>query len=90
MASNEYAELEQRYNMLRAQHLELTNLASVYADIIRGSPAIGREATSLEQLRAEAGQEGLRAYVLGRLFPIKANTDCRNKVRRSRLPSFVP
>lgn len=59
----EYAALEERYRTLSGQHRELRKLAQAYDEIIRGSSGYVEDAASIEQLRADAGREGLRAYV---------------------------
>ncbi|CAO2654452.1 Nn.00g111850.m01.CDS01 [Neocucurbitaria sp. VM-36] len=64
LATYEYAALEERYRILQGQHRELRRLASDYNDVIRGSSTYEDQIASMEQLRAEAGQEGLRAKAL--------------------------
>ncbi|KAJ4375331.1 hypothetical protein N0V83_002417 [Neocucurbitaria cava] len=64
LATYEYAALEERHRTLQDQHGDLGRLASDYYDVIRGLSASEDQVASIEQLRAEAGQEGLRAKAL--------------------------
>jgi hypothetical protein len=64
LSTYEYAALEERYRTLSGQHNELRRVASTYNDVIYGTSAYEDPAASIEQLRAEAGREGLRAKAL--------------------------
>jgi hypothetical protein len=64
LATYEYAALEERYRALSAQHSELRKLSMAYHDAIRGSASYDDPDVSIDQLRAEAGHEGLRAKAL--------------------------
>ncbi|KAF1942444.1 hypothetical protein EJ02DRAFT_434020 [Clathrospora elynae] len=61
LASYEYAVLEDRHCKLAGQHRELRKLCSAYNDVIRGYASNEELTTGIDQLRAEAGREGLRA-----------------------------
>ncbi|KAJ6203459.1 hypothetical protein J3E72DRAFT_401976 [Bipolaris maydis] len=64
LASYEYETLEQRYRNLVTRHEELSKLCSAYRDVICGFSTGEEQAPSIEQLRAEAGREGMRAKAL--------------------------
>ncbi|KAI8938960.1 hypothetical protein NX059_004810 [Plenodomus lindquistii] len=64
LAAYEYAELAERNGRLQSQHGELLKLASTYNDIIYGTSSLQEPAFSIDQLRVEAGNEGLRAKAL--------------------------
>jgi hypothetical protein len=64
LATYEYAALEERYRALSAQHSELRKLSMAYHDVTKGSASYGDTDVSIDQLRTEAGREGLRAKAL--------------------------
>ncbi|XP_014558558.1 hypothetical protein COCVIDRAFT_94053, partial [Bipolaris victoriae FI3] len=64
LASYEYETLEQRYRKLVTRHEELSKLCWAYRDVICGFSSGEEQAASIEQLRAEAGREGMRAKAL--------------------------
>ncbi|KAF1829731.1 hypothetical protein BDW02DRAFT_634212 [Decorospora gaudefroyi] len=64
LASYEYAALEERHCKLAAQHRDLRKLCSNYNDVIQGSSSYEEQSASIEQLRTEAGWEGLRVKAL--------------------------
>ncbi|EUC49873.1 hypothetical protein COCMIDRAFT_83655, partial [Bipolaris oryzae ATCC 44560] len=64
LASYEYEALKQRYQRLATRHEELSKLCSAYRDVICGFSTSEEQAGSIEQLRAEAGREGMRAKAL--------------------------
>ncbi|KAL5118413.1 hypothetical protein ACEQ8H_003589 [Pleosporales sp. CAS-2024a] len=61
LSTYEYADLEDQYRKLSSQHAELKKLTTAYHNVIHGMPSSEKPDASLEQLRAEAGHEGLRA-----------------------------
>jgi hypothetical protein len=61
LSTYEYAALEERYRTLSRQHCELRKLTLAYDDVIHGSSPHEDPTASAEELRAEAGYEGLRA-----------------------------
>jgi hypothetical protein len=64
LSTYEYAALEERYRTLLTQHSELRKLSMAYHDIIQGSSSYESTDVGIEQLRTEAGREGLRAKAL--------------------------
>jgi hypothetical protein len=64
LSTYEYAALEERYRTLVAQHSELRKLSMTYHDIIQGSSSYESTDVGINQLRIEAGREGLRAKAL--------------------------
>ncbi|EOA85087.1 hypothetical protein ACJQWK_07086 [Exserohilum turcicum] len=64
LARYEYDALEQRHQKLAARHAELQKLCSAYMEVIGGFSSYEEESASIEQLRVEAGREGLRAKAL--------------------------
>jgi hypothetical protein len=64
LSTYEYVALDERYRTLSSRHNELRKVVSTCNDVIQGSSAHEDPAASIEQLRAEAGCEGLRAKAL--------------------------
>ncbi|KAF2028741.1 hypothetical protein EK21DRAFT_90410 [Setomelanomma holmii] len=64
LSTYEYAALEERYCTLSGQHRELQKLATAYHDVIRGPSSYDEDHINVDQLRIEAGREGLRAKAL--------------------------
>jgi hypothetical protein len=64
LSTYEYAALEERYHTLASQLSEHRKLNMTYADIIKGTSSYEDEDVSIEQLRKEAGREGLRMKAL--------------------------
>lgn len=64
LSTYEYVALEERYRTLLSQHYKLRKLTSAYNEVIQGSLAGEDPDMSIEQIRAEAGHEGLRAKAL--------------------------
>lgn len=64
LSAYEYAALEERYRTLQVQHSESRKLGQTLNDVIYGSSSYEDQTVSIEQLRAEAGHEGLRAKAL--------------------------
>ncbi|KAH7410392.1 hypothetical protein DE146DRAFT_353270 [Phaeosphaeria sp. MPI-PUGE-AT-0046c] len=64
LSTYEHAALEERYRTLQGQYSDLRKLGQALNDVIHGSSSYEDEAISIEQLRTEAGHEGLRAKAL--------------------------
>jgi hypothetical protein len=64
LSTYEYAVLEERYRKLDIKHRELHKLATAYNGVIRGFASQEDVTVSIEQLCAEAGNDGLRAKAL--------------------------
>jgi hypothetical protein len=64
LASYEYAALEERHRKLADQHSDLLKLCSAYNEVIHGHSSHDEQYLSIDELRAEAGHEGLRGKAL--------------------------
>jgi hypothetical protein len=66
LASYEYAALEERHRKLADQHSDLLKLCSTYNEVIHGHSSHDEQSPTcnIEELRAEAGHEGLRGKAL--------------------------
>jgi hypothetical protein len=64
LGTYEYAALEARYRALMTRHGELRKLSMAYHDVIQGSASYEDTDVDIDQLRTEAGREGLRAKAL--------------------------
>jgi hypothetical protein len=64
LSTYEYTVLEERYRKLEIKHRKLHKLATTYINVIRGFASQEDVTVSIEQLCAEAGNDGLRAKAL--------------------------
>jgi hypothetical protein len=64
LASYEYTDLEVCHKKLTEQYRDIRTLCSTYDDVIHGYALREEQTASIEQLRTEAGREGLRAKAL--------------------------
>lgn len=64
LASYEYAALEEHHAKLKTRHDDLRELCLAYRDVISGYSSYEEQTIGMEQLRAEAGREGMRAKAL--------------------------